>query len=118
MKNKFVALLASLIMLLVITLEPIQSFDCVQAKTNLIPCLNYLIGHGDDAPSGSCCNAIQGLKSSTPTKEDRVAACECLKAAADTFHGIKEGLVASLPKQCGVDVGFTFSKDIDCRNVP
>ncbi|KAK7276711.1 hypothetical protein RIF29_17856 [Crotalaria pallida] len=53
----------------------------------------------------------------TPTKVDRVAARECLKAAADTFHGIKEGLVVSLPKQCGIDVGFTFSKDIDCKNI-
>ncbi|OIW02829.1 hypothetical protein TanjilG_29605 [Lupinus angustifolius] len=117
MKKVCVAFL-SLVAILVLTSVPGEGFNCDDAKEELFPCLEYIIGEGGDAPSSECCDAVIDLKSSTPTKNDRRSACECLKAAADGFSGLRDDLAASLPKRCGVNVGFPISRNINCNTIP
>ncbi|KAE9596323.1 hypothetical protein Lal_00048687 [Lupinus albus] len=117
MKKVFVAFL-TLLAILVLKSDLGQGFNCDDAKQKISPCLSYLIGEGGNAPSIPCCNGINEMKKSTPTKEDRFAACECLKNSTSTVPGIKDDLVASLPKQCGLEIGFTISKEINCQSIP
>ncbi|CAL0317520.1 unnamed protein product [Lupinus luteus] len=105
----------TLVAILLLTSEPGEGFDCDDAKEELIPCLEYIIGEGGDAPSSECCDGVIDLKSSTPTKNDRRVACECIKAAASGFSGVRDDLAASLPKQCGVKLGFNISRNINCN---
>ncbi|KAE9614853.1 putative plant lipid transfer protein/Par allergen [Lupinus albus] len=78
MKKVFVPFL-TLLAILLFTMDLVQGFSCNNdAKKELFPCLGYLIGEGN-VPSSLCCEGIFGLKSSTPTKDDRHAACECFK---------------------------------------
>ncbi|KAF7833382.1 non-specific lipid-transfer protein A-like [Senna tora] len=51
-------------------------------------------------------------QSSTPTQDDRRAACQCLKDTAAQFP-IREDRAKALP-QSGVEVGVPISKDIKC----
>jgi hypothetical protein len=95
-------------------MEQGNAFDCEQAKTSVYPCGMFLIGVAAE-PSTSCCSGVEKLKSSTPTVDDRRAACECLKEAASHYPFLREDLAASLPKLCNVDISFTISRNIDCN---
>jgi hypothetical protein len=102
------------LILFLLVVEHGNAFDCEEAKTSVFPCGIFLIGLAAE-PSTTCCNGVTNLKSSTPTVEDRRAACECLKEAASHFPNIREDLAASLPELCCVDISFTISKNIDCK---
>ncbi|KAE9606300.1 putative plant lipid transfer protein/Par allergen [Lupinus albus] len=118
MKKVFVALFLTLVGILVLTSESGEGFSCDDVKEELFPCLDYITGEDGDTPSSECCEGIIDLKSSTRTKKDRRIACECLKAAAIGFSGLRDDLAASLPKQCGVNVGFTISSHVNCNSIP
>ncbi|MCI73013.1 non-specific lipid-transfer protein, partial [Trifolium medium] len=68
-------------------MEQANAFDCEAAKTSVFPCGTFLIGVVAE-PSSTCCSGVQNIKSSTPTLNDRRAACECLKEAASHFPNI------------------------------
>ncbi|XP_061342785.1 non-specific lipid-transfer protein A-like [Gastrolobium bilobum] len=102
--------------LLVLTVEPGKALTCPEAETLVFPCIGYLGGVGGAGPSVACCDGIKNLKSSTPTTNERRAACQCLKDAAIQFPALRDDLAASLPKRCGVDVGFNITKNIDCNS--
>ncbi|OIW13150.1 hypothetical protein TanjilG_15054 [Lupinus angustifolius] len=114
MKNVLVAFLTWLAILLVIV-EPGQSFNFDDATKQLLPCLNYVIGLQGDIPSSECCNGARALQSSTPTTDDRREACEYLKAVASSLPLIKEDKASSLFKKCDVTVPYSFSKDGNCE---
>lgn len=107
-------MILTLLVLLLLTMEQGNAFDCEQAKTSVQPCTSFLVG-GDAEPSASCCSGLNGLKSSTPTVEEQRAACECLKEFARSNPNIKDDLSLSLPKHCGVDVSFPISKNMNCN---
>ncbi|KAF7833378.1 Non-specific lipid-transfer protein A [Senna tora] len=111
MKAVVVAIVAGLAIMM---MEPMQAtIDCEKLKLALSPCLQYLTGITTD-PSPACCNGMETLKSSTPTQDDRRAACQCLKDAAAQFP-IREDRAKALPQSCGVEVGVPISKDIKCN---
>ncbi|KAE9612129.1 putative plant lipid transfer protein/Par allergen [Lupinus albus] len=110
MKNVFVAFL-SLLTILVLIVEPGQSFNIEKARGQLFPCLDYVIGIGN-TPSIECCNGIHALESSLPTKEDRRAACRFLKSTINSYPLITDEKITSLLKQCGAKIAF--SKNIIC----
>ncbi|KAF7833379.1 non-specific lipid-transfer protein A [Senna tora] len=112
MKAVVVAIVAGLAIMM---MEPMQAtIDCEKLKLALSPCLQYLTGITTD-PSPACCNGMETLKSSTPTQDDRRAACQCLKDAAAQFP-IREDRAKALPQSCGIEVGVPISKDIKCSD--
>ncbi|KAK7384885.1 hypothetical protein VNO78_30590 [Psophocarpus tetragonolobus] len=119
MKKLFVAFLAFLVVLILKTtaIEPKNDFDCLKAKFSLVSCVGYLTDIVDKPPI-ACCDAIAGVKSAAPTKADRVAACECLTTVASQFPNLDEARIVSLPKVCGVDIGFPISKQMNCSSIP
>ncbi|XP_057422614.1 non-specific lipid-transfer protein 1-like [Lotus japonicus] len=113
--KRVIAVFLTLLATLFLTMEPVQAFNCQEAKVSWLPCVGYLIGGG--GPSTSCCNAIKSLKSSLGTKDDRLAACECFKDAISLFPSINEDLLASLPKRCAVEISIPISKNMKCNNI-
>lgn len=119
----FLALLELEIILLVTSVEQGEAFDCNDTKTSMMPCVLYLNAtySGTGGESGHdplplpCCDALSGVKSSTPDRDDRIAACECLKEIVGYFSGEMEFVVATLPRRCGVDIGFPITKYINCE---
>ncbi|CAL1392790.1 unnamed protein product [Linum trigynum] len=65
-------------------------------------------------PEPASCDGVRSLKASTPTADDRRAACGCVKAAAARYP-VKDAAASSLPSKCGVDIGIPISKAIDCQ---
>ncbi|XP_019434170.1 PREDICTED: non-specific lipid-transfer protein A-like [Lupinus angustifolius] len=117
MKNVLVAFLTLQAILLLIV-EPGQSFSFDDALNQFRPCLNYVIGQGGDTPSSECCKGVSALKSLTPTVDDRRAACVLLKSLAAFLPPSKDDKTNSLFKKCGVTEPFSFSKDINCETIP
>ncbi|XP_058734673.1 non-specific lipid-transfer protein A-like [Vicia villosa] len=115
MKN--LRMILMLLVLLLLTMEQVHGFDCEQAKTSVHSCTSFLVG--DDAePSTTCCDGIKLIKSSVTTVDERRAACECIKNWASNIPNIKEDLAISLPKRCGVDIGFPITPNMNCNDIP
>ncbi|XP_057771298.1 non-specific lipid-transfer protein 1-like [Salvia miltiorrhiza] len=90
------------------------AITCGTVVSRLTPCLPYVTGKG---PIGKCCDGIKALHESATTTEDRQSVCGCLKSMATAYPGVDYGKAAGLPKECGVDVPYVISPDIDCSKV-
>lgn len=103
-----------LLVLLLLTTEQGNAFECSKARTVIFPCWSFF-NRIEDKPSRNCCNGVEYIKSLTPTLNERRTACECIKGLAINFPVFSEELAASLSKRCGINMGFTISKYIDCN---
>ncbi|ESW13462.1 hypothetical protein PHAVU_008G198400 [Phaseolus vulgaris] len=116
MKSAFVLFL-SLVVVLVLTLaatEPPKALNCEQTKSLMSPCLDYLTKK-TSTPSTPCCLGLNKLIVSTPTKEEKCAACKCLKGEASHIPNLDVDRANSLPKVCKINVDYPISKDFDCE---
>ncbi|KAK7326636.1 hypothetical protein VNO80_32598 [Phaseolus coccineus] len=116
MKSVFVPFL-SLIVVLVLTVaatEPPKALTCEQTKSLMIPCLDYLTKK-TCSPTILCCQGLHKLIVSTPTKEEKCAACKCLKKEASHIPNLDVHRANNLPKVCKIDVDYPISKDFDCE---
>ncbi|KAJ3674341.1 hypothetical protein LUZ60_004957 [Juncus effusus] len=89
-----------------ILFEPCHAVTCGDVTVTLRPCTAYLTGKG--TPSGQCCGGVKSLKGKVRTVADRRTACNCMRAEAARVKGMRYDLVNSLPRQCGVNLGFTI----------
>ncbi|KAJ9558456.1 hypothetical protein OSB04_013070 [Centaurea solstitialis] len=88
------------------------AIPCNKVITFLTPCASYLQS-GDGMPPSACCEGAKALMASASTTADRQAACSCLKSASEDID-LNLGLAASIPVNCGIDLGFTISPNVDC----
>ncbi|GAV77178.1 Tryp_alpha_amyl domain-containing protein [Cephalotus follicularis] len=91
------------------------AIPCGEVDSGLEPCINYLKS-GDDL-TDSCCDAVTQLYSAAKTTPDRQAACQCLKNAYDSIPGINPSIGAGLPGECGVNLPYKITPNIDCSTV-
>ncbi|ESW13461.1 hypothetical protein PHAVU_008G198300 [Phaseolus vulgaris] len=118
MKSLYVPFL-SLVAVLVLTVaatEPPKALTCEETKSLVTPCLDFLTDKTNTPPT-PCCEGLNKLIVSTPTKEEKLAACKCLKEAASHIPNFDVGRVNNLPKVCNINVNFSISKDFDCENI-
>ncbi|NP_001238031.1 uncharacterized protein LOC100500178 precursor [Glycine max] len=118
MKKVFVAFLTLQVVLVltIIAAEPAgKGYNCEKAKSSVTPCIKYLTSKVD-TPSAVCCNGVKEVKSSAPTKDEKIAACQCLKEVTTHIPNLKEDRATALPKQCGVDAGFLITKK-NCSSI-
>ncbi|XP_074577959.1 non-specific lipid-transfer protein 1-like [Curcuma longa] len=88
---------------------------CTTFLPPLIPCTPYITRHGDSVPD-ACCSGVKAIASITTTRANRVAACECFKAAASHIGDIDYDRVAGLPSHCHAAAAhFNFTATIDCN---
>ncbi|KAG2326453.1 hypothetical protein Bca52824_009181 [Brassica carinata] len=111
--------LACLVLACMIVAAPITSnaaLSCGTVNTNVAACIGYLT-QGGPLP-GACCTGVNRLNSIARTTPDRQQACRCLKTAASALgSALNAGLLAGLPKACGVNVPFPISTSINCNSV-
>jgi len=86
--------------------------SCPEVQQTLAPCVPYLTNPGPPPPPEPCCNGVRTLNSQLHNRQDVQDICYCLKPIVDdpNFNVV---LVASLPKYCGVDIGYVISLDMD-----
>ncbi|XP_052195676.1 non-specific lipid-transfer protein 1-like [Diospyros lotus] len=110
-----IALVAVLATVQMVARPADAAIDCGQVQSGLSPCIPYLTGGGN--PAGSCCQGVRHLASMVTSKEDRRAACQCAKDAANSFQNIKDDAAAQLPGKCGVQLNVPISRTIDCSGL-
>jgi len=116
MKSVFVpffTLVAVLVLTVAATKTP-MALTCEQTKSLVMPCLDFLTNK-TNAPSSPCCQGLNKLIVSTPTKEEKLAACKCLKEAASHIPNFNDDKANNLPKVCNINVDYPISKDFDCE---
>ncbi|KAK8473110.1 hypothetical protein PHAVU_001G062350 [Phaseolus vulgaris] len=106
MKSVYVPFL-SLVAVLVLTVAAIEPPKA----------LTYFLTDKTNTPPTPCCQGLNKLIVSTPTKEEKLAACKCLKEAASHIPNFDVGRVNNLPKVCNINVNYPISKDFDCENI-
>ncbi|KAM7274088.1 hypothetical protein ACFE04_028752 [Oxalis oulophora] len=114
MESKQIVLVVGLMFLVMGTNYQVRAISCSDAGSDILPCLGYLLGSGDDTPSPECCKGVQSLNNEANTPEARKTICDCLVDAAKTYP-IDFDKANQLPKQCGVTLPFPISADIDCN---
>nr|KYP73315.1 Non-specific lipid-transfer protein A [Cajanus cajan] len=119
MKRVFVAISALLVVFAWTTTatKPAgKGYDCEAAKRSLKPCTDYLSGgFSAGGPPAACCEGVKELKASATTKDERRAACKCIKEAVTHLPNFVQGRAISLPRMCRLDLGFPISKNADCN---
>ena len=65
--------------------------------------------------NGICCNILGVLNQLAATTADRVAACNCVKAAASGFPAVDFSRAAALPGACGLSINFAVTPNMDCN---
>ena len=116
MKSVFVSFFTLLVVLVftVAAKEASKGLTCDQEKSLVAPCLDFLTKK-TDTPSTPCCQGLTKLIESTPTKEEKKAACKCLKEGASQVPNLDKDRVNNLCKTCKISVHFLFSKDLECE---
>jgi hypothetical protein len=90
--------------------------QCGQVTQLMAPCMPYLGGAPGMTPYGICCNSLGVLNQLAATTADRVATCNCVKAAAATgFPSVDFGRAAALPGACGLSINFVVTPNMDCN---
>ena len=107
---------ATLTVLLLAALSgAVGALQCGQVTQLMAPCMPYLSGAPGMTPYGLCCNSLGVLNQLAATTADRVAACNCVKAAAGGFPAVDFTRAAGLPAACGISVSFAISPNLDCN---
>ncbi|WVY92230.1 hypothetical protein V8G54_037744 [Vigna mungo] len=103
MKTVFLSFFTLLILFVftVTATKPSKGLTCEQEKTLAKPCLDYLTKK-TDAPSASCCNGLKKIISSSPTKEEKRAACKCLREQGSHIPNIDKDRANNLCKECKI----------------
>jgi hypothetical protein len=90
--------------------------QCGQVTQLMAPCMPYLSGAPGMTPYGICCNSLGVLNQLAATTADRVAACNCVRAAATSgFPAVDFARAAALPGACGLSISFAVTPNMDCN---
>ncbi|BAT80836.1 hypothetical protein VIGAN_03044700 [Vigna angularis var. angularis] len=113
MKTVFVSFFTLLIVLVftVTGTKASKGLTCEQEKTLVKPCLEYLTKK-TDAPSTSCCDGMKQIIISSPTKEEKRAACKCLREQGSQIPNLDKDRANNLCKECKI-----MSNDLDCQKL-
>ncbi|KAL1368813.1 hypothetical protein HN51_022952 [Arachis hypogaea] len=91
------------------------AISCGQVNSALAPCIPYLTKGGVVSPG--CCGGVKSLLAAAKTTPDRQAACNCLKTAAGSIHGLIVANAESLPGKCGVSIPYKISTSTNCATI-
>ncbi|KAI5665058.1 hypothetical protein M9H77_24381 [Catharanthus roseus] len=90
-----------------------EAITCIEIGTAIYPCLLYYVIGGKIFPE--CCNGLKSVvKLTNATLDDRRNLCSCFKNF--TLGGTDDQIqrLASVPKQCGVNLTYNISPNVNC----
>ncbi|CAI8600674.1 unnamed protein product [Vicia faba] len=96
--------------------QTLAALTCSEVEAKLAPCVPYVTGIVGAVPQ-PCCDGITALNNEAATKDDRQAACRCIKKAAKTLPGLNMDALVGLPSKCGVDLPYNLGPSIDCNKI-
>lgn len=102
----------ALVLMLAAAPRAAVAIECGQVDGLVRPCLTYV--QGGPGPSRECCGGVTNLHNQAQSRNDRQAACNCLKGIARGIRNLNLNNAASIPSKCGVNVPYTISPSIDC----
>nr|XP_009781151.1 PREDICTED: non-specific lipid-transfer protein 1-like [Nicotiana sylvestris]XP_016506044.1 PREDICTED: non-specific lipid-transfer protein 1-like [Nicotiana tabacum] len=109
-------LLSFLLISMVVAPPPAMAgITCDTVYNDLQPCLSYVLV-GGSVPE-ECCSGLKSLLANATTTPDRQSACSCVKNLASAATGEEVSRAASITGQCGANVPFKISPDVDCSKV-
>lgn len=111
--GKVVALVVLGLAIAHLTTEQVEGLGCSDIGPAVAQFTPFALGQVHQ-PSNRCCNELKRVNGMGQTTGNQRALCKCLKQYAPQFPNIKDGLLASLPKRCGVSVSFIFSRKTNC----
>ncbi|GMN64123.1 hypothetical protein TIFTF001_033199 [Ficus carica] len=102
-------------------LQLLCSFSCLSrprkprfhAAKSATPCVSYLKTKGAETPSDDCCKGADAVVAAAKTKDDKQAACECIKTAAKAIKA-NEGKAKAPLTKCKVSLPYNISRSMDC----
>ncbi|KAF3447968.1 hypothetical protein FNV43_RR08675 [Rhamnella rubrinervis] len=112
MANMKLLCIAVLCMVLAAPLTTEAGLLCSQIKSQLAPCIIFLVNGGN--PTTQCCAGVRNVVSASKTTPDRQSACNCLKSTAAGVKGININNAASLPGKCKVNIPYKISPSTNC----
>ena len=101
-----------MLLLLLVTASE-ATISCGEVGKELTPCVSYLKRNGADTPSDDCCKGANAVVAAAKTKDDKQAACECIKTAAKAIKAY-EGKAKALPTKCKISLPYNISLSMDC----
>ncbi|KAG9445814.1 hypothetical protein H6P81_011942 [Aristolochia fimbriata] len=90
--------------------------DCDGMKDNLKTCIQYFVGKSMKPPT-SCCSGMTELNKAVKSKEDRIAACECIRESADKTPAFRPDRVNGINRMCSVKLPFDVFINSGCSEV-
>ncbi|KAL0914927.1 hypothetical protein M5K25_015319 [Dendrobium thyrsiflorum] len=102
----------TLLLSLSISPKPTSAITCTKFMLNLSSCIAYAAGI-TQSPEPECCEALDRWIATVKTEKERRRGCLCFKEILYMQH-ISGDRLASIPKQCNVNLGYPISKSTRC----
>ncbi|KAK9283234.1 hypothetical protein L1049_011470 [Liquidambar formosana] len=117
MKPSTSVAMGAALMLILVLLAPASEavIACSDVIKDLRPCVNYLKS-GSGMPPAACCTGASTLASAASSTADKRAACNCIKSASKNINPNSQ-LAKDLPGNCGINLPFTISPNVDCSKI-
>jgi hypothetical protein len=117
MASSMLVKVSCLYMICLVLVIPLANaaLSCPQVEQILEFCLQYVrLPPGLPPLPEECCNEIRTLNDETQTTPDRQNVCRCLQLLITHIPDINIRALASIPSQCGVDLHYEISSNMDC----
>lgn len=111
MKGVIISIFVALAVVLMVE-QGHAAINCRIVDAGLLPCVPYLTQGG--SPSTPCCIGVESIKTMTITTEDKRAACNCVKTAAQRYPSLKDEAAQTLPEKCRVKLDIPISRTTNC----
>ncbi|KAG6419012.1 hypothetical protein SASPL_121220 [Salvia splendens] len=106
---------AAVIMALVVW-RATAAIRCGDAVSKVLPCQSFMLS-GEEAPSATCCSAVQSLeKLERESSDDRQAICKCFKGLYRLFP-VNITKAQLIPQLCNVTISIAVTPNIDCDRI-
>ncbi|XP_027927361.1 non-specific lipid-transfer protein 1-like [Vigna unguiculata] len=90
---------------------------CGSVQITVAPCVAYLTGPAGRPIPAPCCNGVKRINDQAKSTPDRRSVCTCLKNTSLRIPGLNLPRLAALPTNCGVNLPYKISPNIDCNKV-
>ncbi|RHN46664.1 putative plant lipid transfer protein/Par allergen [Medicago truncatula] len=84
---------------------------CRDVVETILPCIEYITTPGASTLPAPCCNGMKSLNG------EPQYVCRCLKETFFVLPGLNLAALAALPKNCGVNLPYQITPDMNCDKV-